>query len=193
MCSILQKHLISMACIFLCCSPARVRDLQAYRKTDVTRECISCIMEMTEMLLSFQTGLNLVTVAVTCVILENISSLEPLSVSTEPRYLKLEAAYINYSTPVNSKENISHDAAPTKHHLAQLTAETTQKLPSCDNLTYLYEGKAFLAFPLIRITAVQAGDTCQVVIIWPTCTKERRFWRSLSLGSLGYRLEHCLA
>ena len=42
----------------------RVHDSQAYRKMDVTRECISCILVLREILLSFQTGLNLVNVAV---------------------------------------------------------------------------------------------------------------------------------
>ena len=46
-------------------------------------------MELREILLSFQTSFNLVNAAVACVILENISSLEPSSVITEPRYLKL--------------------------------------------------------------------------------------------------------
>ena len=34
----------------------RVHDSQAYRKMDVTRERISCILELREILLSFQTG-----------------------------------------------------------------------------------------------------------------------------------------
>ena len=38
--SILQKHLISMACILLLSSAVRVHDSQAYRKIDVTRERI---------------------------------------------------------------------------------------------------------------------------------------------------------
>ena len=56
---------------------------------DVTREHISCISELREILLSFQTGFNLVNAAVVCAILESISGLEPLSVITKPRYLKL--------------------------------------------------------------------------------------------------------
>ena len=62
---------------------------QVYRKMDVTRECISHILELTEILLSFQTGFNLVSAAVACAILESISGLEPSSVIIEPRYLKL--------------------------------------------------------------------------------------------------------
>ena len=67
----------------------RVHDSQAYRKMDVTRERISCILELREILLSFQTGLNLVNAAVVCAIPDSILGLEPSSVITEPRYLKL--------------------------------------------------------------------------------------------------------
>ena len=69
----------------------RVHDLQAYRKMDVTRERISRILELREVLLSIQTVFSLVNAAVVCTILESISSLEPSSVITEPRYLKLVA------------------------------------------------------------------------------------------------------
>ena len=56
---------------------------------DVTREQhISHIFELREMLLLFQIGFILVSAAVIYAILESISSLEPLSVITEPRYLK---------------------------------------------------------------------------------------------------------
>ena len=79
-----------MACILLWSSAVRVHDSQAYRKMDVTRECISCILELTEILLSFQTGFNLVNAAVACAILESIPGLEPSSVITQPRYLRLE-------------------------------------------------------------------------------------------------------
>ena len=48
----------------LCSSPLRIHDSQAYRKVDVTRERISCILEQREMLLSFQTSFNLVNATV---------------------------------------------------------------------------------------------------------------------------------
>ena len=67
----------------------RVHDSQVYRKMDVTRECISRILELREILLSIQSGFNVVNAAVVCAILESISDLEPKSVMTEPRYLKL--------------------------------------------------------------------------------------------------------
>ena len=72
-------------------SAVRVHDSQAYRKTDVTRECIRRILELREILLSFQTGLTFVNAAVVCAILESISGLELSSFVTEPRYLKLVA------------------------------------------------------------------------------------------------------
>ena len=80
-----------MACILLCSSAVtvRVRDLQAYKKMDVKRECITPILELREILLSFQTGFNLVNAAVVCGILESISGLELPSVITELRYFKL--------------------------------------------------------------------------------------------------------
>ena len=56
---------------------------------DVTRERISRILELREILLSIQTGFSLVNAAVARAILESISGLEPSSVTTEPRYLKL--------------------------------------------------------------------------------------------------------
>ena len=56
---------------------------------DVTRERISRILELREILLSFQTGFSLVNAVVVCAIPESISGLEPSSAITEPRYLKL--------------------------------------------------------------------------------------------------------
>ena len=55
----------------------------------MTRVRISRILELREILLSFQIGFSLVNAAVVCAILESISGLEPSSVITEPRYLKL--------------------------------------------------------------------------------------------------------
>ena len=67
----------------------RVYDSQAYRKMDVTRERISRILELGEILLSFQTGFNHVDAAVVCAILESNSGLEPSSFIFALRYLKL--------------------------------------------------------------------------------------------------------
>ena len=52
-------------------------------------ERISGTVKLREKLLSFQTGFKLVNAAVVCAILESISGLEPSSVITEPRYLKV--------------------------------------------------------------------------------------------------------
>ena len=67
----------------------RVHDSQAFRKMDVTRERISRILELREILLLLETGFNLVNAAVVCAIVESISGLEPSSIITVPRYLKL--------------------------------------------------------------------------------------------------------
>ena len=77
-----------MACILLWSSAVRVHDSQAYRKMDVTRERISRILELIEIILSIQIGFSLVNAAVACAILESISGLEPSTVITEPRSLK---------------------------------------------------------------------------------------------------------
>ena len=76
----------------LCCEGP---DSQAYRKMDVTREHIRRILELREILLSIKTGFSLVNAAVVCAILESISGLEPSSVITEPRYLKLVTVEIS--------------------------------------------------------------------------------------------------
>ena len=66
-----------------------VHDSQAYRKMGVTREHISRILELREILLSIQTGFSLVNAAVVFAILESILGLKPSSDATEPRNLKL--------------------------------------------------------------------------------------------------------
>ena len=76
--SILRQHLISMDSFLLCFSAVRVHDSHAYRKMDVIR--VSRILELREMLLSFQTGFSLVNAAVVYVILESIPGLELSSV-----------------------------------------------------------------------------------------------------------------
>ena len=55
----------------------------------MTRERISRMLELREILLSFKTGFNLVNAAVVSAILESILCLEPSSVIIESRYLKL--------------------------------------------------------------------------------------------------------
>ena len=67
----------------------RLHDSQAYREMGATRERISRVLELREILLSFQIGFNLVSAAVVCAVLESISGLEPSSVTSEPWYLKL--------------------------------------------------------------------------------------------------------
>ena len=83
-----------MACNLLWNFAVRVHDSQAYRKMDVTRERIGSILELRKILLSFETGFDLVNVAVVCSILESIPGLEPSSVIAEPRHLKLVTASI---------------------------------------------------------------------------------------------------
>ena len=68
-----------MACILFRSSAVRVHDSHAYRKIGVTREHIHRILELRKVLLSFQTGFNLVSAAVVCAVLESISALKPSS------------------------------------------------------------------------------------------------------------------
>ena len=74
----------------------RVHDSQAYWKMDVTREHIGRILELRVILLSIQSGFSLVNAAVVCAILESISGLEPSSIVTEPRYLKIVTVYPSF-------------------------------------------------------------------------------------------------
>ena len=50
----------------------RVHDSQTYRKMDVTKERISRILELREILLSIKTGFSFVNATVVCAILESI-------------------------------------------------------------------------------------------------------------------------
>ena len=78
-----------MACVLLWSSAVKANDIQAYRKMDVTRERISHMWELREILLQIQTGFILVNASVVCAILESILGLEPSSVITDPSYFKL--------------------------------------------------------------------------------------------------------
>ena len=70
----------------------RILDSQAYSKMNVTRE----------LLLSFQTGFNLLIVAVVCAVLESISGFEPSSNTTESRHLKLVTEVFDDSNKVGA-------------------------------------------------------------------------------------------
>ena len=64
----------------------KIHDSQAYRKMDATKERISRILELKEMLLSFQTDFNLVSTTVVYAVKESMSGVEPSSVITDPKY-----------------------------------------------------------------------------------------------------------
>ena len=90
------------------------------------------------MLLSFQTGFNLVNAAVVCAILESISDLEPSSVLTELRYLKL----VRYFISENAKNHVSfmarkliltkvtHQIQTKDRHVDETVATDYSSLPS---------------------------------------------------------------
>ena len=110
-----------MACFLLRSSAVKVHASEAYRKMDVTRERISRILEMRQMLMSFQNYFNPVDAAVFCAILESISGLEPLSVITEPRHLKLVTSKLlslYFDLCVNATGDVFHQLGllGTYHH-----------------------------------------------------------------------------
>ena len=74
---------------------------------DVTREHISRILELRKVLLSFQTGFNLVSAAVVCAILESISALDPSSLINCAKVL--EACHCLKLLPIHF--NICFDTA----------------------------------------------------------------------------------
>ena len=89
-----------------------VHDSQAYRKMDVTGERISRILELREILLSFQTGFSPVNAAVVCAILDSVSGLGPSSVIPEPRYLKLvtvQLLFIYFNLCVDATGVVCHE------------------------------------------------------------------------------------
>ena len=107
-----------MACIILWSSAVTVLDSQAYRKMDVTRKRI---LELREILLSIQTGFSLVNAAVVCAILESTSGLEPSTVITEPRSLKLVTVssfcpFTLFSAAVPEQPNDQPHQSPKQSH-----------------------------------------------------------------------------
>ena len=91
-----------MAYILLWSSAVMVHDSQAYRKMYMTRERISHIFEVREILLSIQTGFSLVNAAVVSAILGSISGLEPSSkdhvnISADKTYVFISRLFVNRS------------------------------------------------------------------------------------------------
>ena len=84
----LRWHLISKACVFFINSAVEVRDPQAYRNMEMTRERISFTFDPRDTLLSLQRGFSFVRAAVVCAIIERISGLEPSSETIAPRCFK---------------------------------------------------------------------------------------------------------
>ena len=84
----LQKHLISMACILFCRSCMRVHVSHTQRNTDNKSVCTSLIfVQERDMFLSFQMIFSQNIVCVACAILDRISCFEPSSVTIALRYL----------------------------------------------------------------------------------------------------------
>ena len=154
-----------MAWILLWSSALRVHDSQAYRKMDVTRERISHILELREILLSFQTGFNLLNAAVICANLKSISGLEPSSVITEPRYLKLWLSQASVQTHththnpivwffcmtslIHSSDRFTVDGTLTSA-LWHLTAGLRSELAAVDNIISVHS-KLLTTWPAAKL------------------------------------------
>ena len=69
-------------------------------------------LEAEKIVLSIQTSFSLANATVVCAILESISGLEPLSVITEPRYLKL----VTVSKPLSIHFDFCVDATGVVCH-----------------------------------------------------------------------------
>ena len=125
-----------MACILLWNSAVRVHDSQVYRKMDVTRERISRILELREILLSFQTGFNLVSAAVVCASPESISGFEPSSVCNWARVLeacdclKLLSTYFNFCVDATGVVCHRLDLLGTDLHAVEALSRRTTNFAS---------------------------------------------------------------
>ena len=75
--------------MLLSMSDVMVHVSHAYKNMDIARECISLILELMAIFLSFQMTFSLATAAVVWAILERTSGLNPSSDTVVPRYLKL--------------------------------------------------------------------------------------------------------
>ena len=85
----LRKHLISVISIFFSNSAVRAHVSHAYRKIEMTKDRISLILGLSAMFLSFHMVLSFVNAPIVLAFLDSISCLDPSSVTTEAKYLKL--------------------------------------------------------------------------------------------------------
>ena len=117
-----RKHLISVACNFFRMSAVNVQVSQAYNSTEITRKRISLIFELREICLSLQMVLSLASAAVVCAIRDSTSGLEPWSVTTTPRYLKLSTS-TNFSPLILMSVLIPFDLFNTGHQFGLLCTD----------------------------------------------------------------------
>ena len=115
----------------------------------MTRERISRILELREILLSIQTGFSLVN-AVVCAVLESISGLEPSSVITEPRYLKLVTVssfcpFTLISVPRSSRKSLPRSSRQSDHTKISDHRKETQTALVWSCFPFIRSGKNHLA------------------------------------------------
>ena len=80
---------------------------------DVTRDRISHFLELREILLSFQTGFNLVNAAVACAILDSISGLEPSGMHTLTYPVQLVSRTTTHQSPLLEGPSAAYDLLTT--------------------------------------------------------------------------------
>ena len=108
----------------------RVHDSQAYRKMNVTRERMNRVLELREILLSFQIGFNIVNAAVVCAILESISGLNLYRAGTQHIRMADTKVSFNVSTVVGNKvTNTASEDTAVENNLAVRISSSTRELP----------------------------------------------------------------
>ena len=100
----------------------RVHDSQAYMKIDAKMESISRILELREILLSLQTGFNLVNAAVVCAILEGISGLEPSSLITQASVHGMEISAEKTKLMTSNTSSINTEIKVNEQKLETVTS-----------------------------------------------------------------------
>ena len=124
----------------------------------MTRKCISHILDLREILLSIQTGFSLVKAAVVCAILESISGLEPSSVITKPRYLKLVTTSSFYPFTLISV------LMPLVLFVTSLVFSALISMPTQYSFAYLAYTIQFCFFPL---------SLCLAIWFWPDLMNQK--------------------
>ena len=119
--------------------------------TEITKERISLIFELREICLSLQMVFSLASAAVACAILDSASGLEPWSVTTAPRYLKLSTSS-NFS-PLHDSDVNADTIRVIGHQFGLLCTDSLICTP-------LLKWKSDLSAPVDPLTALKLLMWC---------------------------------